>query len=123
MFQPGDVIWFRSSEANKPKYHLCVSLGGHYLFLNSPKTRSYPGDFIVPCTEIPVVPATPSGNSIISCSLVLHETDADLRRLRAQKRGSISHDLLKRLITFVEQTPVLSDEDRDKVLDGLGDWI
>ena len=45
MFRLGDVIRFQSIEANKVKFHLCISLDGHYLFINSPKLTSYPGDY------------------------------------------------------------------------------
>lgn len=31
MFRLGDVIRFQSIEANKVKFHLCISLDGHYL--------------------------------------------------------------------------------------------
>ena len=35
MFSLGDVIHFYSSEAFKEKFHICISLENHFLFLNS----------------------------------------------------------------------------------------
>lgn len=123
MFSPGDVIGFWSEEAGKRKYHLCISLDGHFLFVNSPKSRTFPGDFIVPCTDFPFLPPTTTNESIISCSTVLRKSDAALNRFKAEKLGTISNSLLRRLLDFIEHSTVLSDEDKEAVLDGLGDWI
>lgn len=67
MAKPGDVVGFWSDIAGKHKFHLCICPTGKFLFLNSPKARSYPGDFHVPCAEIPLEP-TPEGYSVISCT-------------------------------------------------------
>ena len=122
MFSPGDVISFHSLEAGKWKHHLCISLNGHFLFINSPKIgKAYPGDLVVPCNEIPFLKPTTTGDSIISCTLVMHKTAAQLKG--AKKQGSISVDLLRRIVKFIEHNPVLSDETRDQILDGLGEWL
>jgi hypothetical protein len=123
MFKPGDVVKVFSDSADKTKYHLCVSLNGCFLFLNSPKVRTYPGDCVVDCTELPFLPPTASGKSIISLSVVLRITPAQLQRARAQLVGRASLDLLKMIVGEIENSPLLSDEDRDAVLDGLGDWL
>ena len=122
MFSPGDVIHFYSREAAKDKYHLCISFDGHFLFLNSPKKKTYPGDFIVPCKELPC-PPTPSGESIISCSLVMKKTDAVLQACGAQNLGQVSSNLLSRLSAFVKSSPVLTDEEKEAFYEAAGDWI
>jgi hypothetical protein len=122
MFSVGDVIGFWSAEARKPKFHLCISLDGHYLFVNSPKDRTYPGDMVVSCAEFPFLEATPSGASIISCTLVMKKTDADLRACRARKLGAVRKDLLSQLIKFVMNCPVLSQDERDAIIEAAGDW-
>lgn len=123
MFEPGDVVRFTSVEAGKTKYHICVHLDGWFLFLNSPKQRAYRGDLVVPCSEIPFIPPTPSGDSIISCSLVMHKTATELRTAKAVRVGSISVALLRKILIFVENSPALSEEEKEKVLEGLGDWL
>lgn len=123
MFEPGDVVEFYSDVAGKPKYHLCLSLDACYFFMNSPKARAYPGDMIIPCAEVPFLPATPSGDSIVSCSMLLRFTEDELIFYGARKRGRVSNAILLQLLQFVENSTVLSDEDKAIVLMGLGDWI
>lgn len=123
MFKPGDVVRFVSSEAGKTKYHLCVHLNGWFLFLNSPKKRAYRGDMVVSCKEIPCITPTNSGDSVISCSLVMHKTNAQLKAAKATHLGSVSVGLLRRIIHFVENCSVLSEEEKEKILEGLGDWV
>lgn len=122
MFSPGDVVEFYSVVAGKNKYHVSLSLEGCFFLLNSPKIRVYPGDFIFPCSEVPFLPPTSNGDSIVSCSIVIRMTDAQLLAARARRIGSISTAVLTDLMTFVENSTVLSQEDKDAVLDGLGSW-
>ena len=122
MFSPGDVVGFWSDIAGKHKYHLCVHEDGLFLFINSPKRKSYPGDFNVQSDDISCLPATPEGYSIISCTHLVRQTSAELRQLNAKKYGMIESKVLLRLIAFVEKTPVLSDEDKDAIIEGLADW-
>jgi hypothetical protein len=108
MFSPGDVVWLLSDEANKPKFHLCVSQDNKFLFINSPKKKTYPADFVVPCTDIPCLDPTPDGNSIISCSLLLPLSDAALLRCKAKKRGVVSSKVLQRLIKGTSNNDALA---------------
>lgn len=123
MFSPGEVVRFRSYVAGKTKYHLCISIRGAFLFVNSPKEKTYAGDFIVSCTEFPFLEPTESGKSVISCSLLVKMTEAELSHTRACCIGKVSPKLLREVIKFVEGSPVLSPEDKDFVLDELGDWV
>jgi hypothetical protein len=122
MFSPGDVVWFLSGEANKPKFHLCINREGHFLFINSPKKKAYPADFNIPCSDLPFLDPTPEGYSIISCNLVIKQTAQELRSCKAKKKGTVSNKILLRLIAFVDKTPVLSEEEKDVILEGLADW-
>jgi hypothetical protein len=122
MFNVGDVVRCWSDTAGKKKYHLCISLAGHFLFLNSPKKTSYPGDLVVSCAEIPFLPPTHTGASIVSCTLVLRFTDNDLRAMNAVRVGTVSPALLRKIARFVQDSPVLTDEQRDVFLDAIGDW-
>ena len=123
MFALGDVIRFASIEAGKVKYHLCISLEGHFLFINSPKLITYPGDYLVPCNELPFLAPTPSGQSIISCTLVMKKSDSELRRCGAKKIGSVSLGVIRGLVQFVKLSPVLTEEEKDAFYEAAGDWI
>jgi hypothetical protein len=122
MFNIGDVIRFHSSEAGKRKFHLCISMNGQYLFLNSAKLKSYPSDYIVPASEFPFLPQdTP--DTIISCSLVLKKSNEELRRCGAKCLGSARRETLLGLIRFIEKDRALPEAVKDEIFDGLGDWI
>ena len=123
MFNPGDIVAFHSTVAGKRKYHLCISLNGHFLFLNSPKARNFPGDFIIDNAELPNLPETPTGESVVSCNMVVTITKGQLRSGHARRIGTASREQLLRLLEFIENTTVLSNEDKYKVLDGLGNWL
>jgi len=122
MFAPGDVIGFWSEEAGKRKFHLCISLDGHFVFLSSPKNKVYPTDLPVSCSEFPFLKPTPSGLTIISCVAVMRKSDTELRRCDAKLKGRVTSALMRRLVEFVLTSPVLSEEDRGKFLDAAGDW-
>lgn len=122
MFAVGDVVAFWSTEAKKRKYHLCISFGGHYLFINSPKPQPFPGDFVVDCSELPFLTPTPSGKSIISCNLVMRFSASDLIQYDAKRLGAVSPAVLNALIKFVMSTPVLSQDEKSAILNAAGDW-
>jgi len=122
-FLAGDVIGFYSSVAGKHKFHLCLGLGGTFLFINTPKSKQFLGDLVVDCSEIPCINPTASGKSVISCSMVIRMTAAELAHCKAKKHGAVSHQLLQKLLKFVEASPVLSPEDKEAILDGIGDAI
>ena len=122
MFAVGDVIAFWSDDAGKRKYHLCISFDGHFIFLNSPKHKSYPGDMFVPCKEIDCIPATDSGFSVISCTMLMKKNDAELVKCGAKRLGSVKPKLLAELAKFVSTSPVLTEEDKEIFLNAIGDW-
>lgn len=122
MPRPGEVYSFVSEDAGYKKYHLCISLEGCFLYLNTPRAKSFPGDFTISNTDVPFLPATESGDSIIACNLVIHKSDAELRKQKVKLLGSVRPDLLRKLLLFIEATPVMSEADREAALDGLGEW-
>jgi hypothetical protein len=123
MFTPGDIVLLRSQIAGKPKFHLCVSLNGRYLFLNSPKAKVHPGDVSFPCTDFPCIDPTPSGQSIVSCNMVLLITDEEMKRANARSLGRCAKSVLKALVAEIEASEILTEEEREAALDGLGDWL
>lgn len=123
MFSPGDVVQFFSYVAGKRKYHLCISLQGSFLFLNSPKAKTFRGDYIISSENIDCLPATESGRTVVSCSLVVKMTDEELQHVQAKKLGTIAPRILRDLIKFVEASPVLSPDEKDAIIEELGDWV
>lgn len=123
MFRIGEVVGFRSAEVGKHKFHLCVSHEGHFLFLNSPKPKSFMGDFEIEASQITGVPVHPSGKTIISCTMVMRLDARELSKVGAKRCGQVDASVLRDLFLFVEQLSTLSPETRDAILDGLGDWV
>jgi len=122
MFNIGDVICFYSDEAGKRKFHLCISINGHYLFLNSAKLKSYPSDYILPATEFPFLPQN-TPDTIISCSLVLKKSNEELKKRGAKRLGTAKRETLLGLINFIERDRALPEAVKDEIFDGLGDWM
>ena len=53
----------------------------------------------------------------------MQKTNVELRSTGATHKGKCSTELLRRIIKFAEDCPVLSEEDKDSVIDGLAEWI
>jgi hypothetical protein len=53
----------------------------------------------------------------------MKKSDAELRRSGAKKLGSVSLDVIRGLVAFVKDSPVLTDEEKDAFYDAAGDWI
>lgn len=119
----GEIYRFQSAVAGKQKYHLCLSVDRHFIFLNSPKAKSFPGDIEIDSKEITGLTPTPEGKSIASCSLVLHFTSADLQSLGATKVGDMSVSALKDILVGVEDLSTIAPEIRDQIVDALADFI
>jgi hypothetical protein len=124
MFDPGDIVEFKSIEAGKFKYHLCVSISGHFLFLNSPKPwRNFPSDFKISSNVLPFLKPTPEGYSIVSCSKVMKKSDHDLKKSRAKKIGQLPINILRDLIPFIENCETIELETKNTIVSELADWL
>ncbi len=58
----------------------------------------------------------------LSCTHLTRRTSLELKGLHAKKLGKVGAKVLIRLTAFVEKTPVLSQEDKDAIVNGLADW-
>lgn len=123
MPKPGEVYLLHSQDAGKKKFHLCIHINRGFLYLNSPKVKIHPGDLILPNSEFPFLPPTETGDSIISCNLALKFTPSEFMSWRPKLKGCVSTSVLHQILEFVEATPAMSEEDKEFVLDGLGDWL
>ena len=54
---------------------------------------------------------------------IMKKTDAELKRSKAKKLGSISIDLLRDIVRFVRYHPVLTAEEKETFLNVAGDWV
>jgi hypothetical protein len=122
VFELGDVVRFESAVAGKRKFHLCVSLQNQFIFLNSPKAKSFVGDFAIDSSDGSGLTPTPAGKSIAACNLVLTYSAAELVALKAKKVGEVSRKALRELFEFIESSTTIDQETKDALLDGLGDW-
>lgn len=123
MFRVGEVVGFYSDTAGKRKYHLCVSIDDHFIFLNSPKPASFVGDFEIDCCDITGLTPTPSGKSIASCNTVIKMTTAELLSYNATVVGVVANCILKDLLIFVESLTTIEEETKNAIIDGLGDHV
>ena len=87
-FSIGEIVHFHSARAGYAKYHLCVRESSLtetacFLFFNS-KDKGHKDDFILADTEVPGLPASPTGLSIISCSTIVRVNAHQLRIFSAK---------------------------------------
>ncbi len=120
---PGDVVHVFSPYAGKNKYHLCIGNDHFFIFLSSPKTRSFAGDFEIDGSKITGVPPTPEGKSIASCNTVMQIAGSDLRRLGAQVVGKVTLGVMRDLLAFVQHLPTIAPETRDCIVEELMDFL
>lgn len=123
MFSVGDVILLHSVRAGKLKYHLCLSLDGHYVFLNSLKSKYYPSDFVYNCEELPFLKTTDTGKGTVSCAYIMEVSAEELARGRAKKLGSADREFMLRLAKFVSASRVLTADEKESFLNAMGDWL
>jgi hypothetical protein len=123
VFKTGEVVRFKSDIAGKTKYHLCISMDDHFIFLNSPKSKSFVGDFEIDASDIVGIPPTPEGKSIASCSIVMQFTKQDLIQYNATCVGTVKPSVLKSLLLFVENLTTIEAETKNQIIDGLGDTV
>jgi hypothetical protein len=121
LFEPGDIVGFKSFTASKHKWHLCINVSGGFLFLNSPKDRVYPGDLEIDCAAVDGVAPTETGKSIISCNAVIRMTARQLDLCGAKRVGCLRKEELMELRDHAEASRVLSIEDKRIIREGLKD--
>lgn len=122
MFEVGEIVEIFAPTAGKKKYHLCVcSANEHgvqgFLFINS--GQGYDADFVLDDAQISCLPLSPTGNSVISCSLIVKYTSHQLGVYRARKLGSLDRSIALLLATFIETTRALPKSDRETLAANL----
>jgi hypothetical protein len=122
MFDVGDIVQIYAPTAGKKKYHLCVCCANEdgiekFLFINS--GDGYEADFVVRDQDIDCLPQSPTGKSVISCSLVVRYTQRQLQLYKALRLGELDAAILTELNDFIAQSPALSKETREEVVTSI----
>lgn len=122
MFQPGDVIRFYSPSASKEKFHLCVCAATDttaccFLFLNS--GSGYRGDYVLEDGSIPGLPKSPTGETVVSFSMLIRMSNENLERFKAEKTGDLDAHIAGELLPFARKAQTLNNKDRSIVISGL----
>ena len=78
MYEAGGVIRFHSTIAGKEKFHLCLGRTENetifaFLFLNS--GSGFKGDCVLDDGQIPGLPKSPTGKSVVAFSLLVRVRD------------------------------------------------
>ena len=98
----------------RKKYHTCIcGARGIYFFINS---RNWEGSFELLHKEFP---ALPNAQSYIACNTVLSVSDEYMKQNNARSEGMLPRSVIEKLIDHVENCEVLSDDEKETVIDGL----
>ena len=122
----GEIWEFQSAQAGKRKYHICVqsptdAQAGCFLFINS--KAGYDGDLPFGDGEISCLPASPTGQTVVSCSLLVRVTRHQLQLFHAEKIGELSIPIARKLHNFVQTVQTLTRTEQQLVLDALANLI
>ncbi len=118
-------VWrFRSIQAEKAKYHLCIGEDGAFLFVNSNRRRKgepYSSDFVLDKSQIPFLVPTEFGKSFVSCSYMIDICESERRTAERRPRGTLPPKIMRALVSFIEKLDTLSEIKRERMLEHLYD--
>ena len=123
VFAVGDIVHADSALADHPKYHICVLECGDdgsaacFLFLNS--ETGWRGDCVLNCAEIPCIPASRTGLSVVSFSQIVRMNARQLQLFRAKKIGRLDPKVARKLEAFAKTVPTLTKQERKIILEAL----
>lgn len=122
MYEAGDVIRFYSTIAGKEKFHLCLGRTENetifaFLFLNS--GSGYKGDCVLDDGQVPGLPKSPTGKSVVSFSQIIRVKEQKLGVLRATKTGAIDAQLAGELAAFAKGVRSLTRQEQAFVVSAL----
>jgi hypothetical protein len=122
MFKAGDVVRFHSPTAGKEKFHLCLGHGEEgplfaFLFLNS--GSGYRGDYVLEDGQIPGLPKSPTGETVVSFSMIVRMGEERLEKFAATKTGEIDAHIAGELAAFAKTTSALTRSEQAFVVSAL----
>ncbi|MCA0961036.1 hypothetical protein [Salipiger bermudensis] len=122
MYEAGDIIRLYSTIAGKEKFHICLGRTENetvfaFLFLNS--GSGYKGDCVLDDGEIPGLPKSPTGKSVVSFSQIIRIKEEKLGVLGATKTGTIDAHLAGELAAFAKEVRSLTRQEQAFVVSAL----
>ena len=126
MFEVGDIVEIFSPIASKKKYHLCVcglsEVGiRQFFFLNS--GDGYEAEFILEDGAIEGLPISPTGKTVISCSLIVKYNQRQLSLYKARKLSTLDKTIAADLRDFVAKSPALTRKETTRVTEALSAYV
>lgn len=126
MFSIGEIVQIYSPIAGKKKYHLCVCCANEhgiekFLFINS--GSGYAADVVVDEKKLTCLPESPTGQSVISCSMIVQYSETQLKKFGAKKLGNIDIDVLELVANVVRSTKAISKEERKPITVSLDAFL
>lgn len=126
MFSVGEIVQIFSPIASKKKFHVCVCCANEhgverFLFINS--GTGYDADVVVDENEIPCLPESPTGQSVISCSMIVQYSESQLKKFGAKKLGDMNIKLIKLTFEKLQVTKSLSKEERTPIVESLKSFL
>lgn len=122
MFSVGDVVRFHSPTAGKEKFHLCLGRTdqGHlFVFLHLNSKSGFRGDYVLEDGQIPGLPKSPTGQTIVSFSAIVRMGGDRLLKFGAVKTGEIDGRLAGELAAYAKTVRVLTGVERALVAQSL----
>jgi len=124
-FSLGDIIAVDAPAAGKRKYH--IYLGDNEfsialcLFLNS--KHSYVSDAVFECSRFPMIPASSTGLSVVSMSMVPRYNEHQLKIYHASKLGVLPLDVAVELLPLCSASRSLTKPERSFIVARLTKFI
>lgn len=109
-FSVGDILHINSPIAGKKKYHICLGQNEFVitlcLFLNS--KHGYQSDIVFDCSLFPMIPASSTGLSVVSLSMMPRYSEAQLNLYQAERIGVIREDVAGEILVACKASSALT---------------
>lgn len=124
-FAVGDIILLDSPVADHRKYHLSLgtneSLVTICLFLNS--DDRFEGSLVFDCSEIPDLPPSKTGKSVVSLTMLPRFNERQLQIFRAKKVGVCPRHVAEAVIAASATAKALTKPERLFIVERLTQFV
>lgn len=122
MCKLGDIVQIFGATAGHKKYHLCICESDEhsvckFLFINS--HEGWEGDFVLSDIEIPCLPKSPTGKSVISCNNIAKYNKNQRDLFKAKTLGVIDKAIVEKLLSHVSACRTFSRSEKALIKLGL----
>jgi hypothetical protein len=124
MCEVGDIVKIFCPIAGYDKYHLCIkapqeNVAAFFLFLNS--NPNFDELFVVDCEQLPFLPASATGKTAFSFTMIPKYNRRQLRLYESRVLGRIDKALAKKLLEHAKTLTVLPSPEKRLVISALKD--